>query len=277
MLSISDEFSTLKDLCVCKGESIPEYQGYENTHPEFSKYYILPWSRRKFLKQQEEFFLLLEKYRVNLHFLSVDKSKPWQAYTRDIGFVINDKLFYSEKRNLPEREGEVDEVLKDLPFDKNNSVVKILNGSIEGGDVLVHEGRAFVGVSARTSIKAVLELSNYVDVTMLDLGSNIMHLDTRLTFLPRGYVLIYPPAFKKEDLNLLGRIFKFITINSEECKNLGANIFCLNPETLVIHSGHKRLAKKLSDAGFEVETIDYSEPISLAGSFRCTTMPLRRA
>ena len=42
LLSISDEFSTLKDQSVCKGESIPEYQGYENTHPEFSKYYILP-------------------------------------------------------------------------------------------------------------------------------------------------------------------------------------------------------------------------------------------
>ena len=213
LLKIIDEFSELKELCVCKGESIPDYENYSNSHPEFNKYHILPWCKNRILEQQEKFFLLLEEFNVLLHFLAVDETKPWQMYTRDTGFVAHDILFYSEKRNLPDRYGEIDILLESSIIDKKNKVVKILGGSIEGGDVLMHDGHAFVGISARTSRHAALELSNYLEVTMLDLGSNIMHLDTTLSFLPRAHAVIYPPAFTRKDLELLGKIFRFIEIN----------------------------------------------------------------
>ncbi len=276
MLNIKDEYSPLKDLCVCLGKSVPEYSTYSNHHPEYTKYRNMPWDRKLILEQQNRFFDVLTKYDVSLHFIEQNNDVPWQMYTRDTGFVINDKLFYCSNRVLHEREGEIDNALKSLAPIVQTDVVEITTGSIEGGDVLVDQGMAYVGLGARTSRDAVDQLRQYVDVVTLELGANVMHLDTRMTILPNRKLLIYPPAFKDKGLEMLGQKFEFIEVTEAECENLGTNVFAINPETIVAHQAHGRVIEKLRESGFNVEVVDYSEPIAITGSFRCTTMPLVR-
>ena len=276
-LKIENEYARLTDLCVCPGESIPIFETYTNDHPQYTKFPIYPWDKPKLLSQQQQFFDLLKRYQVKLHFPVINPALPWQMYTRDTGFVINDRLYYCLKRGLPEREGEIDAVLEGLADIIGTNAIELSKGRIEGGDVIVDEGMAYVGISSRTTQPAADELANYVDVTPLVLGENVMHLDTRMTILPRQKLLIYTPSFTQKDLTLLGRKFEFIEVTQAECESLGTNVFVINPETIVVNQSHCRIIEVLKNSGFNVEVIDYSQPIAIAGSFRCTTMPLSRA
>ncbi len=276
MLNIENEYSPLTDVCVCLGESIPEYELYVNNYPEFTKYPLSRWDKQKLLDQQISFFEVLQRYGVSLHFLEQNPSLPWQMYARDTGFVINNKLFYCSDRGLPDRIGEIDMALKNLLSIIENNVIEITRGTIEGGDVLVDNGMAYVGVSDRTTQEAADNLAQYIDVVKLELGQNVMHLDTRMTILPNQKLLIFTSAFTKNDLHRLGEKFDLIEVTQQECNGLATNVFVIDPETIVVNSAHARIIEKLKDTGFRIEAVDYSEPIAIAGSFRCTTLPLAR-
>ncbi|MEL7000395.1 MAG: arginine deiminase family protein [Pseudomonadota bacterium] len=277
MLRIQDETSALTDLCVCRGTAVPACESFENAHEEFTKFPMLAWDRDKLLRQQEQFYALMDRYGVRLHFVPHSDAHPWQMYTRDTGFVIGDKLYYSNTRELPERTDEIDLVRQCLPDLPDQDVIEISDGQIEGGDVLVDGGGAYVGLGTRTTPDAVEELGRHVDVTPIHLGPNVMHLDTRMTILPGQRLLICPTPFQPADLDMLRRRFTMIEVTDAEAQAMGTNVFVINPETVVVHAGFDRIADAIRTEGLKVEPVDYSEPNALLGSFRCATMPLARA
>lgn len=275
MFSVNDEYSELKDVCVCLGTSVPDHETYEPDHPEFTKYVELPWNRDLFVRQQEAFYAVLEKHGVTLHQVAPNPALLWQTYTRDAGFVVGDTLYYCARRGLPDRKGEIDHVRETLGPD-TGPFVEITDGRIEGGDVLVHDGMAYVGISARTTAAGAAELGRHVEVAPLMLGTNVMHLDCKMTLLPKGLALIYPPAFQPDDLDRLRKLFRLIAVTEADCISMATNVFVINPETVVVDTSHTRVIARLHEEGLNVEAVDYSEPIALCGSFRCSTMPLRR-
>lgn len=70
--------------------------------------------------------------------------------------------------------------------------------------------------------------------------------------------------------------YKFIPVLEEELLDLGTNVFMVNPETIFSPTHNKRINEELKKVGFNVVELDYTEPINLGGSFRCTTLPLVR-
>ncbi len=279
-LNIRSESGPLTDLCVCRGDSIPEAEGYENDHPEFAKYVHTGWDRDLFVRQQDRFFAEMEARGVRLHHVPADPALPWQTYTRDTGFVVGGRLFHYEgERRLPERTGEIDRVKQalDLPA---GAFVPITDGTIEGGDVLVGEGEVWVGISARTSAAGAAELARHlageVEVRPLQLGEQVMHLDTRMTILPGRRALIHTPTFAPDDLARLAERFTLIPVTDAEAESLGPNVFVVDPETVIVHEGHARIADEIAATGLTPVRVDYSEPVALRGSFRCSTMPLAR-
>jgi len=274
-LNVPNEYAQLIKVCVCHGDYIPEVDEYKSNHPEFNKFVHKAWDKSLFLEQQQMFFSVLQKYDVELCLATPKPDLPWLAYTRDFGFVIKDKLFYCSKRNLPERNGEIESVLEDFAL-SCEQVVKITAGTIEGGDVLVDDEITYVGLGSRSSTIAVDQLREYTVVKPLELGENVMHLDTRMTILPKRKLLIYTPSFKNEDLNYLSDRFDFIEVTKDECNSLATNVFVINPETIIVNTAHKRIIDNLREIGFRVEVVDYSQPIAISGSFRCTTFPMVR-
>jgi N-dimethylarginine dimethylaminohydrolase len=103
-----------------------------------------------------------------------------------------------------------------------------------------------------------------------------MHLDTRVTILPGRSLLIHPGAFLPDDLDILKSQFNMIEVTEAEALAMATNVFVVNPETVVLHSGFDHIAKLIESEGLKVELINYSEPNALLGSFRCATMPLAR-
>lgn len=275
MFSVQDEYSQLTDVCVCLGSSVPAYETYRPDHPEFTKYVELPWDADLLVRQQEGFFAVLEKHGATLHRVPPDPALHWQMYTRDAGFVVGDTLYYCAKRGLPDRTGEIDQIQTTLGPDAGK-FVEITEGRIEGGDVVVDNGMAYVGVSARTEPAGAAELGRHVEVVPLQLGESVMHLDCKLTILPKGLALIYPPVFRPEDVEMLRTRYTLIELTDAECASMASNVFVINPETIVVDPSHDRVIARLREEGLNVEEVPYSEPIALVGSFRCSTMPLRR-
>lgn len=276
-LNIANEFSQLKKVIVCYGDSLPEYGKYKSNDPQFLKFHHLIWNKSLLLKQQGIFFRILEKYGVKLEFAKTNKNYPWQTYTRDIGFVYQNNFFYSKNRAFKEREGEIESMLDIIKKEAvQGEIIPIEEGALDGGDILVREKEVFIGLSDRTNKEALNFLDRHFSIKPLFLGEMVMHLDTRLTLLPSRKILIYPQAFQKDDLDYLKKQFDFIEVAKKEAESLAINVLVVNPETIVVHAAHKKIQTKLKRAGFNVKVIDYSEPIALAGSFRCTTLPLQR-
>lgn len=274
-LNINNEFGKLKEVVVCLGTNIPIYEEYRTNDPEFLKYHPYSWDKELLLKQQEQFFNVLSKYNVNLVFPETRKELIWQMYTRDTAFVIKDKLYYSSIRKLGARNGEIDSLMKALKLE-NDQVLPIDN-EIEGGDVLVEDiGMIYIGHGSRTSQSSIDFLSNSLKVKSFELGQNVMHLDTRLTLLPKQIALVNISAFLNTDLDFLRSQYKIIEVQDSETKKLGTNVFVINPETVIVPNQHVRIAKEIESFGLKVELVDYTEPINLGGSFRCTTLPLLR-
>ncbi|HZZ98834.1 MAG TPA: arginine deiminase family protein [Candidatus Saccharimonadia bacterium] len=273
---IHDEFSELRDVVVCLGTSVVPYAKYVAGEPEFTKYHKRTWDKDLLLRQQEAFFKRLEHYNVTLHFPQTSPDLPWQMYTRDIGFVIHHRLYFSTKRQFSERRGEADELLAMLKKDGFPDASELTTGSIEGGDVVVAPDLAFVGNGSRTEEAAIAELSTKETCDRLFLGDNVMHLDTRFTILPKNHALIVPTAFKPNDLARLKKRFTLLPVFEEETLDLATNVFLVNPETIFSAKHNRRINAMLINAGFHLEELNYTEPINLGGSFRCTTLPLVR-
>ena len=275
-LHIQNEFGTLKSAVVCWGENIPTFENYRTNDPEFTKYHPYSWNKDLLLKQQEEFFKLLEKYNVKLIFPKTIPHLLWQMYTRDTAFVIDNKLYYSPLRKLQARNGEVDSLLDTLNIPEDQIVT--LKAEIEGGDILVTSKKSiYIGHGSRTTNESIRSVGKYVQTKTFELGKNVMHLDTRLTLLPKNIVLAYLNAFDKHTVDYLNSTYKVIEITDDAVEKLGVNVFIINPETILVPLQHARIRNVLKDEGFKVEMLSYTEPINLGGSFRCTTLPIERA
>lgn len=274
MLHIQDEFSELKKVVVCYGEHVPLAEEYQADDPEEAKWGWQSWDKQLLLEQQKLFFEKLSTYNVELVFPETEPGMDWQMYTRDTAFVVNDTLYYADKRTLKARQGEI-EKLKVALSAYNPPMVPIAH-KIEGGDVLNYQGGCFVGVSNRTSQDAVTELQTHCDAKSFFLGDDVMHLDTRLTLLPNNYALAHLEAFQEQDQDFLNQQFTVIPVTKAEADKLGTNVFIVNPETIFVEATQTRIQNELKSAGFNIEAVPYTEPIALGGSFRCTTLPLER-
>lgn len=274
-LHIADEFSPLKDVAMCLGTSVPKYEDYQSEDPEHTKYIHRTWNNELFVKQQEDFIHRLQRYGVRVHIVEAKSELVHQAYTRDTAFVIHDTLYFSTNRAFKEREGEID-MLKNLLEKLDITDIHHLSGKIDGGDVLVGPTGIFVGKGSRTNDGAISEILERENGWCLRLGDNVMHLDTRLNLLPRGYALIIAEAFQKEDLDILSKHYTLLEVLPSETMDLGTNVFMVNPDTIFSPKQNARINTMLIEAGFKLEILDYSEPIALGGSFRCTTLPLVR-
>lgn len=154
---------------------------------------------------------------------------------------------------------------------------------IEGGDVIIHEGFIYVGISERTSRGAVDFLAHkFPQFEVIDIplrsrrsGHEILHLDC--AFMPVGNkkALFYPGGFE-EVPPAISRRYDLIEVTDKEQKELAVNVLSLSPQTVVSRSSASRVNALLRDAGLEIIELDFDEAPKTGGSFRCCTLPLRR-
>ena len=222
-----------------------------------------------------------------------------QIFTRDIGFVIEDKFI---KANiLPDREDEyqaIEYIISQIP--KEKVIIPPAEVHIEGGDVMPWNDHIFIGtykaddykeqITARTNMKGVEFIKSLFPnkiIKEFDLAKskteprdNALHLDCCFQPVGKDKGIIYKGGFRNEEdyqylVNLFGKQNLF-HIEREEMYEMFSNVFSIAPNVVVSERNFKSLNNWLRENGFVVEEIPYAEISKQEGLLRCSTLPLIR-
>ena len=250
------------------------------------------------VKEMDALVSIFEKYDVKV-FRPQNIKGLNQIFSRDISFVISDKLVIPNiiEDRIKEADAISDVINKIAPED----IIRMpLITRAEGGDVMPCNEYIFVGYSekedfekytvARTNRSALdfltLTFPNKI-VKGFELNKsdnepreNALHLDCCFQPIGKNMAIIYKGGFKHSvDTDFLVNYFgeeNIIEVSKEEMYNMNSNIFSISEEVIISEKGFIRLNAELRKRGFTVEEVPYAEIAKMEGLLRCSTMPLIR-
>lgn len=299
-LHVSNEFDRLELVVVGTAESSGGRPHLEETYDPKSREHlrkgVYPYDTD--MVQEMNFLVdVLKKHNVEVLRPTTIQDLN-QIFSRDLGFVVDDKLVIPEI--IKEREEEQKGLQDCISQIHEDQILRAPEGvRIEGGDVIIHENYILVGYSdeedfytyktARTNeaglqfikdsfpnrevIGFELKKSDY------EARENALHLDCCFQPLGLGHALIFEDGFYHySDIGVLKDIFKdkFIKVNREEMYLMGCNVFSIDRDLVVSERGFVRINERLQSLGYTVEEIPYYQISKLEGLLRCSTLPLRR-
>jgi N-dimethylarginine dimethylaminohydrolase len=245
-------------------------------HPESG-----PSSRTKLFEQHARFRKLLADQGVALVSPDSQKDAFCQVFTRDPCFAVGDTLFVGGLRDEwrhPETAG-LGGIRESV-----GRVVPLSDGgaTIEGGDVMVLDpgNRVLVGMNRHTNEAGFRLLANALggSVEVVAVPHHALHLDCCLAPLPNGEALYAANKLPDASLAVLGRYFsRLVPLDPcEAALHLAANVFWIDERRVVSGVAPKKTNALLRDMRYEVFELDFSDLVSLWGSFRCVVCPLER-
>lgn len=250
------------------------------------------------IREMEAFEAVLKKYGVKVYRPSLVTNCN-QVFSRDVGFVIDDKIIVSNI--IPDRQAEIDayeNVYRNIHYKNIYNLPEAVH--VEGGDVVLYNDVIFLGQynfadypslkTARTNALALDYLKMiFPDRTIIPLNlrkndtdpyDGILHLDC--TFMPvgRGKAIIYRDGFiNSRDADHLIGFFgaeNVFELTKEEMYWMNSNIFSISEDVVVVEEHFTRLKAWLEKQGITVETVPYREISKMGGLLRCSTLPLVR-
>ena len=300
-LKINNEFGALSDVILGVAYSFGGTPKIEECYDPKSRENVLNGTfpnEKNLIAELNSFLKILKKYNVNV--IRPETIENYnQIFTRDIAFVIDDKIVVSGI--IDERKKEIDGIEKVFSKICSDKIITLSNDArIEGGDVILDGENIYIGYSkeddfnkykvARTNEKAINEIkilfphknifSFELNKSDLSARDNALHLDCCFQPIGKNKAIIYEGGFKNyDDILLITEKFgddNLIRISREEMYNMNSNIFSISENVIVSENGFKRLNRLLSEQGFIVEEIKFSEIAKMEGLLRCTTLPLQR-
>ena len=202
---------------------------------------------------------------------------------------------------LPDRDQEIkaiDYILDQIP--NENKITLPEECHVEGGDVMPWNNYIFIGtysgedypdyITARTNIsavKAIQDLFPHKIVKSFELRKsndnakeNALHLDCCFQPVGKNKAIIHENGFLNEkDFNWLVEFFgkeNVFEITKEEMYQMNSNVFSISEDIIISEKNFIRLNTWLSNQGFTVEKVSYSEIAKQEGLLRCSTLPLVR-
>lgn len=207
------------------------------------------------VKEMEALNQVFQKYDVQV--FRPDRIENYnQIFTRDIGFVIEDK--FVKANILPDRERELDAIQYIINQMNPAKVVRPPEEvHIEGGDVILWNDYIFVGtykgsdyknyITARTNMQGV----NYIKElfpnkivkefdlvkSKIEARDNALHLDCCFQPIGQNMGIIYKSGFREEaDYMYLVDLFgkeNLFHITREEMYKMNSNVFSISPNVVV--------------------------------------------
>ena len=248
--------------------------------------------------EMESVARVFEKYGIRVFRPKVIENYN-QIFSRDIGFVIEDKFITANI--LPDRDQEIlaiDHVLDQIP--KENRISLPEDCHVEGGDVMPWNNYIFIGtysgkdyseyITARTNVNAVEAIQELFPDKIVksfelrksndNAKDNALHLDCCFQPIGKDKAILHKNGFLVEkEFNWLVDFFgkeNVFEISKDEMYQMNSNVFSISENIIVSEQNFTRLNTWLVEKGFTVEKVPYSEIAKQEGLLRCSTLPLVR-
>ena len=270
----TSEYGDLKKVIVCS----PTHMSISEVINETQKHYVNDNIDETIaLKQHRNFVNAMLANGIEVYSLPPSEQYPEQVFTRDIGFTLGETIFVSHMGSTI-RSGEED-VLKSWLDERNSSYKPLSGNSVEGGDVIIDRDTVYVGISGRTSPEGLNNIKKALrdhQVVPIPIEKSYLHLDCVFNVISPTEALIFSPALRKAEIDLLSQRYELIEVNKEEQFTMGTNVLSIGNKKIFSLPCNKNVNKQLRKRGYEVIEVDISEIIKSGGSFRCCTLPLLR-
>jgi dimethylargininase len=143
-------------------------------------------------------------------------------------------------------------------------------GTLDGGDVLKHDGTVWVGVGGRTNAEGVAQLTAFLEpygarVVAVPL-EKVLHLKSAVTALPDGTVVGYEPLVDDP-----GMWESFLPVPEES----GSHVVLLGSNAVLMSTDAPRSKALFESRGLHVVAVDISEFVKLEGCVTCLSVRLR--
>jgi dimethylargininase len=143
-------------------------------------------------------------------------------------------------------------------------------GTLDGGDVLKHDGTVWVGLGGRTNRAGVDQLAGH----LAPLGAHVvgvpltkvLHLKSAVTALPDGVVVGFEEVV--DDPTVWSR---FLAVPEEP----GSHVVVLDERTVLMSTSAPRTAELFEGRGLRVVAVDMTEFEKLEGCVTCLSVRLR--
>ncbi|MEY8848196.1 dimethylarginine dimethylaminohydrolase family protein [Psychroserpens sp. XS_ASV72] len=300
-VNIQNETSRLRAVILGTAESNGPIPSLEDAYDPKSAVHIKNGTypiEADMVKEMEAVAEVLKKYEVTVYRPRVITDCN-QIFTRDIAFVIEDKIIRANI--LPDRDEEI-EAIRYIweQIDPSKRIILPEECHVEGGDVMPWNDYIFIGtysapdysdyITARTNMDAVIaiqELFPHKTVKSFELRKsntdpreNALHLDCCFQPIGKDKAILHKNGFLVESeyqwlVDFFGKenIFE---ITKEEMYHMNSNIFSISEDIIISERNFTRLNTWLRDKGFTVEEVPYAEIAKQEGLLRCSTLPLIR-
>ena len=300
-ININNETSKLESVLLGSAISNGPTPNIEDCYDPKSKEHILNGTyplEKEMIAELSSFENILKKHNVKVYRPReiIDYN---QIFTRDISFVIDDKIILSNMIDSRTLElSAINYIINQVPAE---NVFRLSDDChIEGGDVILCNDHVFIGIysgedysnyiTARTNINAVIALKEIFPNKTIktfelrksndNAKDNALHLDCCFQPIGKDKAILHKNGFLVEkEFNWLVDFFgkeNVFEISKDEMYQMNSNVFSISENIIVSEQSFTRLNFWLVEKGFTVEEVPYAEIAKQEGLLRCSTLPLVR-
>lgn len=237
---------------------------------------ILEVADRKIaIAQHDQLKAILSDFGADVIDLPELLNHPNSVFTRDTALCTIDG-YIELVPGISTREAEGRWMASALDQIGESCVGKILApGSVDGGDVILFNNVAFIGLSGRTNKEGARQLSDILkpmgyEVRQVPLPDSILHLDKVLMPVNPQKLIVCKNIVPD---SLLDDI-KFCPIEFNEFST--ANIICLGDNNVIVGDSNIGALKCLESLDVIIHKVAISEFVKGAGGPNCLIMPVAR-
>ncbi|MFQ6069214.1 MAG: dimethylarginine dimethylaminohydrolase family protein [Candidatus Aminicenantales bacterium] len=200
---------------------------------------------------------------------------PNSVFTRDTS-LCTPQGYIHLRMGLATRRGEEEWMAEILDGMDEPQAAKIHPpGTVEGGDIILAGGVAFIGHSRRTNKEGVLQVSGMLkkmgyEVRIAAISPPHLHLGGLMSLVGEEHVLCSRGFFEDD-------FFRGFDLIEVECEMfVSANVICLGEGELIAEVSNTIAVEALEKRRFKVHTLDLSEFIKGQGGPSCLILPVSR-
>ena len=222
------------------------------------------------LRQWEEYVAAMAGEGWEITEVPAAEDCPDSAFVEDTAVVYDDLAVISRPgavERQPETSG-TEQTLAGLGY----RIARIEEpGTLDGGDVLKHDGQVWVGLGGRTNQAGLDQLAGLLGPLGAEMVgvplSKVLHLKSAVTVLPDGTIIGFEPLV--DDVAAWER---FQPVPEEP----GSHVVLLGGDTVLMSSAAPKSRALFEERGLRVVAVDIGEFEKLEGCVTCLSVRLRR-